>query len=308
MIKPATLPPSSMLRGTLRKRDVNPAGMVWFSVLGLLALFFGLPILWLVIAPTKLDGELLTLPSLAIGDVRNYGRAWANVLTYGKGVVLLWASNSLIYTLSSVLLSVMVSVPAGYAFATAQFAGRRLLMTLTLITMILPGSAMVLPLFLEMNQFGLIDTPWAVIIPAMFYPFGVYLSYVHFSTALPKDLLAAGRVDGCNEWQLFRHIGLPLARTLFALLSFLSFTHNWNNYFLPFVMLNKSSLFSLPVGLQVMATSTPMLNPTFAAENAVVKRPEAALIILVLVVPVIVIFIVAQRYIVSSALSGSSKE
>ena len=291
-----------------RKRDYNASWWLWLSVLVLLALYFGLPIVWLIAAPTKLDGELLSMPSLAVGDIRNYASAWANLMTFGKGVVLLWARNSFVYTLASVLLSVIVSVPAGYAFATAQFAGRRLLMTLTLITMILPGSAMVLPLFLEMNQFGLIDTAWGVIFPAMFYPFGVYLAYVHFSTSLPKDLLAAGRVDGCNEWQLFRYIGLPLARTLFALLSFLSFTNNWNNYFLPFVMLNNSQLFSLPVGLQVMATSTPMLNPTFAAENAVVKRPEAALIIMLLVVPVILIFMVAQRYIVRSALSGSSKE
>lgn len=291
-----------------RKSQYNTGWFLWLSVLVLLAIYFVLPILWLIAAPTKLDGQLLSMPSLAIGDIRNYASAWANLMTYGKGVILLWAQNSLLYTLASVLLSVIVSVPAGYAFATAQFAGRRLLMTLTLITMILPGSAMVLPLFLEMNQFGLIDTAWSVILPAMFYPFGVYLSYVHFSTALPKDLLAAGRVDGCNEWQLFRYIGLPLARTLFALLSFLSFTHNWNNYFLPFVMLNNSKLFSLPIGLQVMATSTPMLNPTFAAENAVVKRPEAALIVMMLVVPVIIIFIVAQRYIVTSALSGSSKE
>ncbi len=291
-----------------RKSEYSASWLLWVSVLVLLAVYFGAPILWLLAAPTKLDGELLSLPSLAIGDVRNYAQAWANLLTYGKGVVLLWAQNSAMYTISSVFLSVIVSVPAGYALATSQFAGRRLIMTLTLITMILPGSAMVLPLFLEMNQFGLIDTPWAVIVPAMFYPFGVYLAYVHFSTAIPKDLLSAGRVDGCNEWQLFRYVGLPLARTLFALLSFLSFTSNWNNYFLPFVMLNDSKLFSLPVGLQVMATSTPMLNPTFAAENAVVRRPEAALIVLMLVVPVIIIFLVAQRYIVRSALSGSLKD
>ena len=290
------------------KNGLSASWLVWLGVLAFLALYFGVPILWILFAPTKNDGQLISLPPLSIGDISNYATAWKNVLQYGEGVVLLWAQNSVVYTLSSVALSVIVSVPAGYAFAVSNFPGRKLLMTLTLITMILPGSAMVLPLFLEMNLFRLVDTPWAVIIPAAFYPFGVYLSYVHFSTALPKDLLAAGRVDGCNEWQLFRHIGLPLARTLFALLSFLSFTGNWNNYFLPFVMLNNSKLYSLPVGLQVMATSTPMLNPVFAAENSPLKRPEAALVVLLLVVPVIIIFLVAQRYIVSSALSGATKE
>lgn len=290
------------------KKRLNTSWLLWLVVLIFLALYFGVPILWLLIAPTKNDGQLLSMPALSIGELRNYVQAWSNLMVYGDRVVLLWAQNSLIYTLSSVFLSVAISVPAGYAFAVSNFPGRKLLMTLTLITMILPGSAMVLPLFLEMNLFQLVDTPWAVIIPASFYPFGVYLSYVHFSTALPKDLLAAGRVDGCNEWQLFKHIGLPLARTLFALLSFLSFTANWNNYFLPFVMLNDSQLYSLPVGLQVMATSTPMLNPVFAAENSTLKRPEAALVVLLLVVPVIIIFLVAQRYVVSSALAGATKE
>ena len=303
--------PSSNIYTPKQGRDknrLNTNWLVWLIVLIFLALYFGVPILWILIAPTKNDGQLLSMPALSIGELGNYARAWNNLMIYGDRIVLLWAQNSLIYTLSSVFLSVAISVPAGYAFAVSNFPGRKLLMTLTLITMILPGSAMVLPLFLEMNLFRLVDTPWAVIIPASFYPFGVYLSYVHFSTALPKDLLAAGRVDGCNEWQLFRHIGLPLARTLFALLSFLSFTANWNNYFLPFVMLNDSQLYSLPVGLQVMATSTPMLNPVFAAENSTLKRPEAALVVLLLVVPVVIIFLVAQRYVVSSALAGATKE
>jgi multiple sugar transport system permease protein len=291
-----------------RKTDYGPSWLLWLGVLVFLALYFGVPILWLVLAPTKNDNQLLTEPALSLGNPANYLVAWNNLMAYGNSIVLNWARNSIFYTLASVVLSVVISVPAGYAFATSNFPGRKLLMTLTLITMILPGSAMVLPLFLQMNLFRLVDTPWAVIIPAAFYPFGVYLSYVHFATALPKDLLAAGRVDGCNEWQLFRYIGLPLASTLFALLSFLSFLGNWNNYFLPFVMLNDSDLFSLPVGIQVMATSTPMLNPVFAAENSTLKRPEAALVVLVLVVPVIIIFIIAQRFVVNGALTGATKE
>ncbi len=291
-----------------RKNEYGPGWLLWLGVLVFLALYFGVPILWLLLAPTKNDNQLLTEAPLSFGDLAHYATAWNILMAYGNSIVLHWARNSIFYTLASVFLGVAISVPAGYAFATANFPGRKLLMTLTLITMILPGSAMVLPLFLEMNLFRLVDTPWAVIIPAAFYPFGVYLSYVHFATALPKDLLAAGRVDGCNEWQLFRYIGLPLASTLFALLAFLSFLSNWNNYFLPFVMLNDSDLFSLPVGMQVMATSTPMLNPTFAAENSTLKRPEAALVVLVLVVPVIIIFIVAQRFVVNGALTGATKE
>ncbi len=122
--------------------------------------------------------------------------------------------DSIFYTLSSLILSVIVVVPVGYVVATMRFPGRGLLLTLTLITMIIPTSALVLPLFLELSLVGLVDTPWAVILPAAFFPFGVYLSFIYYATSLPNDLLSAARVDGCNEWQLFRQIALPLALPL----------------------------------------------------------------------------------------------
>lgn len=296
-------------RASLRQQLIAaPGTAAWFAVLMLFTVYFGVPILWLILAPSKIDVQLIDLPPLAFGEIGNYARSWGVLSGYNDGVIMNWTWNSVLYTAASVLLSIVISVPAGYAFATTKFAGRSLLMTLTLITMILPGSAMVLPLFLEMNLVGLVDTRLGVILPALFYPFGVYLSYVHFATGLPRDLLAAGRVDGCNEWQLFLYVGLPLAKTLFALLAFMSFSANWNNYFFAFVMLNDPALYNLPVGLQAMASGTPMLNPTFAATESSLKRPEAATAILLMVLPVILIFVFAQRYVVSSALTGATKE
>ena len=99
-------------------------------------------------------------------------------------------------------------------------------------------------------------SPWSVILPTAFFPFGVYLAYVFYATSIPKDLLAAGRVDGCSEWQLFRFVCLPISKTLIGLLTFLSFTANWNNYFLPFVMLNDDETYTLAVGLQSLVTGT----------------------------------------------------
>lgn len=92
---------------------------------------------------------------------------------------------------------------------------------------------------------------YAVILPVAFYPFGVYLTFIFYKTSMPPELLDAGRVDGANETQLFWFIGLPLSRALLGLLAFLSFSSQWNNYFLPFVMLNDDRLYTLPVGVQV---------------------------------------------------------
>jgi multiple sugar transport system permease protein len=182
-----------------------------------------------------------------------------DIALFGEGLLQIWTVNSIWYTFASVALSVAISIPTGYVLATMQFRGRQLVMWLTLITMILPTSAMVLPLFLEMNLLHLVDNPWSVILPAAFAPFGVYLAYVYYSVTLPKDLLAAGKVDGCNEWQLFWHIGLPLGRTMIATLAFLTFNGAWNNYFLPFVMLNHKEAYNLPLGIAALTVETLLI-------------------------------------------------
>ncbi len=134
---------------------------------------------------------------------------------------------------------------------------------LTLITMLLPTSALVLPLFMELNLVHLVNTPWAVILPACFFPFGVYLTYIYYKSSLPSELMDAARVDGASEFDIFIHIALPLAKPLLGLLAFISFNANWNNYFGPYVLLNDDKLFTLPVGIQTVLGSTSALQPGF---------------------------------------------
>jgi multiple sugar transport system permease protein len=270
--------------------------------------FFGLPLLWLLLAPTKTDNQLLELSPLAFGSFARVKEAWQNLLVFEHGVVVKWAFNSVYYTLTSLVLSIVITVPAGYALGTAKFAGRKPLLWATLITMILPGSALVLPLFLEMNLFHLVNKPWSVILPAAFFPFGVYLAYIFYSVSLPADLLAAARVDGCSELQLFWYLGIPLARSLLGLLTFLSFTGNWNNYFLPFVMLNASRHYNLPVGIQILMAGTNALRPTLSASDLPIHRAEVATAGVATVLPVVLVFVFAQRFLVTGILSGTLKE
>jgi multiple sugar transport system permease protein len=311
-MRPATEPripaPARGRKRQLRTHGLGSVGGATRIVLLLLiAVFFGLPLLWLLLAPTKTDTQLTDWTPLAFGTFARVALAWKNLTDFSDGVVLRWGLNSIVYTLASLALSLAVTLPAGYGLATSRFAGRRLLLWLTLITMIIPGSALVLPLFLEMSYVRLANTPWAVILPAAFFPFGVYLAYIYYATSLPPDLLAAARVDGCNEWQLFIHVGLPLSRVLLGLLAFLSFTANWNNYYLPYVMLNNSDLFNLPVGLQVLMTGTSALRPTFATDLPI-RRAEVALAGLMLVIPVALVFLFSQRFVISGALTGATKE
>lgn len=279
------------------------------AILLMFVLYFGLPLLWLLLAISKDQTAIITLHPLAFGDWATVLKSWNNINAYVHGEIWVWFGNSVRYVVYSLGIGLAISIPAGYILAVARFPGRNLLLWLTLITMLLPPSAMVLPLFLELNLVRLINTMWAVILPASFFPFGVYLTYIYYSTSLPTDLLDAARVDGCSEWDLFRYIALPLAKPLIGLLAFISFNANWNNFFGPYVMLNDNKLFNLPVGLQTMIASTSAIRPGFNTSPGMLKfqQADAAMAGLVMIVPVVIVFLLAQRYVTSGAFTGSVK-
>ena len=290
--------------------DIGGIGFIFrLIVLLVFAIYFVIPILWLVLAPSKDQFAITTLNPLAFGSWETVLKSGQNINAYHHSEIWLWFANSIIYVVSSLLIGLAIGIPAGYILAIARFPGRRLLLWLTLITMLLPPSAMVLPLFLELNLVHLVNTAWAVILPASFFPFGVYLTYVYYSTTLPLDLLEAARVDGCSEWEFFRHIALPLAKPVIGLLAFISFNANWNNFFGPYVMLNNDKLFNLPVGLQTMIASTSAIKPGFNTTPGVLKFQQAdvAMAALIMIVPVVIVFLFSQRYVISGALTGSVK-
>ena len=217
-----------------------------------------------------------------------------------------WFANSVYYAVAALVLTLLVSIPAGYALALVKFPGRKLLLVLTLVVMLMPNTALVLPIFLEMNAVGLVGHPLAVILPFSFFPFGVYLTFIYFSTSIPADLLAAARMDGCNEFQVFRRVALPLATPVVALVAFFSFVQNWNNYFLPFVMLPTSDGYPIQVGLSSLLASTPAFNPSAAGSQSV-QLPTLALATMVSVLPVLVVFLFSQRFLVTGMTAGGTK-
>ena len=158
--------------------------------------FFFVPIIWLLLAPTKTDGQLLTQSPFAFGSLSTLGHTFHRVVTYSGHSLLIWLKNSAIYSFGGTALAVLAAIPAGYGLALTNFIGRRLLLSITLVVMIMPATALVLPLFLEINKLGLYGTIWSLILPFGFFPFGVYLAYIYFSSTIPKDLLAAARIDG----------------------------------------------------------------------------------------------------------------
>jgi multiple sugar transport system permease protein len=296
-------------------RRIAPAGRavkrmstkaLMFAVLAIFVLFFLVPVVWLLLAVTKTGTTLDTHNPYSFGSWHDLRANWDALMGFQDGAVKTWLLNSVYYALLALAITLVVSVPAGYALAKMEFAGRHFLLITTLVVMLMPTAALVLPTFLEINEAHLVNTPLSVVLPYSFFPFGVYLTYIYFSTAVPSDLIAAARIDGCGEFGAFRRIALPLAAPVVALVGFFSFVQNWNNFFLPYVMLPGSAQYPMQVGLTQMLASTPTFNPVVGA-NAAVSPTQLALAALLSVAPVLVIFLVAQRFLVTGLTAGGTK-
>jgi multiple sugar transport system permease protein len=279
-------------------------------ILAAFAVFFVAPILWLILAPTKSDSALVNSGPFSFGSFHQIALAWKHLDSFSDHIFRTWIGNSLLYAFSATGIVLATAIPAGYGLAFGNFPGRKLVLTLTLLVMIMPAAALVLPIFLELNSLHLIGSVLSVILPFSFFPFGVYLAYIYYSTALPPDLLDAARSDGCGEWQTFRRVALPLAKPVVALVFFFSFVADWNNFFLPYAVLGDSSQYPIQVGLSDLLSSTPSFNPAAGGGGQQVNifRPELALATLLAVIPVAIVFLVSQRALVRGLVGGAVKE
>ncbi|QJU55870.1 carbohydrate ABC transporter permease [Herbiconiux sp. SALV-R1] len=275
-------------------------------VLLFFVVFFAVPILWLLLAPTKTAGQLLLDAPFSFGGFDTLASNWNELMQFQDGIVWVWIGNSVLYTGAALVVTLLVTIPAGYALALTDFKLRKTLLVVTLIVMLIPSTALVLPIFLEMSALKLVGNPLAVILPFSFFPFGVYLTYIYFSTSVSKDLLDAARMDGAGEWRVFARIAMPLATPVIALVGFFNLVGNWNNYFLPFVMApgRKSPI---QVGLAELLSNVPLFNPTSSA-SVTITLPVLALATVVSVAPVLVIFLFSQRFLVTGMTAGGTKE
>jgi multiple sugar transport system permease protein len=261
------------------------------TVLLAFAAFFVVPLAWLVLAPTKTDYDLLTRSPLAIGGLHNVWVAWQQLDGFSGHIFRRWMGNSLLYSLSATAITLATGIPTGYGLAFGRFRGRRLILKATLLAMLMPATALVLPIFLELNAAGLVGTAYSIILPFAFFPFGVYIAYIYYATAVPPALLDAARIDGCGEWAAFRHVGIPLAKPALALVFFFSFVADWTNFYLPYAILANDRQFPVQVGLSDIFRST---------------RPSVALAALVAALPVAVVFVVSQRALVRGLVGGAT--
>lgn len=281
---------SQKLEPRARPRLRNPKSRLDPSslVIALSLVYFVLPLYWLAVSSTKDNGQLFgtfgLLPSWPWHMLDNISAAFA----YQGGALATWLGNSLLYSSSVALGSTMLCAMAGYAFAKHDFPLKRFWYLAILGGVLIPFSALVLPVFLLVNRFGLNDTHFGFILPALVNPFGVYLMAIFWSQGLPNELIDAAYLDGANEWQVFWRVGLPLVRNGLVTVGLFAFVDTWNNFFLPLVVLSKTELFPATVGLAVW-NSTAALGEKVSYTTIITATAISFL-------PLLIVFVLLQRY------------
>jgi multiple sugar transport system permease protein len=268
--------------------------------------FFATPIVWLLLAPTKDTNHLSQQAPLSFGSFPQLAESITNLIGYQNGIIFVWMANSVWYTLVSVGIGLIASVPAGYALAKFSFRGNTLVLFVTLMTMIVPGAALILPLYLEMSAVGLVNTPWSVILPGTFYPFGVYMIYLFAKNAIPDSIIEAARLDGASEFGIFMRIFLPLARPAVVMIAFFAVVGSWNAFFLPFIMLTSNGLQTLQTGLEALISATGALGGGNLS-NIDIHAPEVALATIISILPILLVFLFAQKYLAAGQAAGAEK-
>jgi multiple sugar transport system permease protein len=269
------------------------------AVAAIAAIYVLAPIYWLVVASSKSTGQLFSsstfLPSAHLSWVSNFRL----LFSVDGGYFKYWLLNSLIYAVVTAGLATAVSTLCGYALAKYRFRGRPLVFGLVFGSLLVPSTALVVPLFLLEHDFGLINSYQGVILPLLVYPFGVYLMSLFAADAVPDSLVDAARVDGAGEFRAFWKVSRPLLMPGMVTLFLLSFIGTWNNYFLPLVLLGTTTRFPLTVGLSAWASD---LNLAGAGQPL---YPEVILGSLVSVLPMLILFPFLQKYIARGLTFGA---
>jgi multiple sugar transport system permease protein len=291
--------PTTATNPTHRQRHV-----VGHLFLLALVFYFLIPVWWLVVASTKNAHGLFDGSSGAMWFDKEFN-LFGNIhdlFTYNHGEYLRWFGNSVLYAFSGGVGATVISVLAGYGFAKYTFPGRNLMFALLLGSIMVPLTALVIPTFVMLSDVHLTDTIWAVILPSLLSPFGVYLMRVYTSVAVPDELLDAARVDGAGELRVFAQVALPLMRPAIVTVLLLSIVGTWNNYFLPLTMLSSSKLYPLTVGIGLWEQ--------LASSNNGGGQSLWNLIVigaLLSIIPLVVAFLTLQRYWQSGLAVGSLK-
>lgn len=264
-------------------------------VLGCFAIYFLIPIWWLVVAASKPMGEQFSAPGFWFNGM-HMGSNVTELLTSRDGIFMRWILNSIFYAGVGAVVGTLLASMAGYALAKYRFRGREVVFGVVLAAVLIPKILFTLPLYLMFSEVGLINNPLAVILPSIVSPFGVYLSRVFAAQSVPDEVIEAARLDGVGEVGIFFRIGIRMMLPALVTIFLFNFVEIWNNYLLPAMVINDSSLQPVTVGLV-----------SWFASNGKVPMSLVVVGALVSIIPLLLLFLFLQRFWKAGLTAGALK-
>jgi multiple sugar transport system permease protein len=267
------------------------------AVLLIGAVYCLLPVAWVLIASTKNTAQLFNTFTFAPN-----GSLWSNIASlssYAGGVFWHWMLNTAIYAIGGALLSTVVSALTGYALAKYEFRGRSALFNMLLAGVLVPPVVLAVPQYLLLAKVGLTDTYWSVLLPSVLSPYGIYLARIYAMSAVPDEVIESARVDGCREGRLFARIAVPMMVPGLVTVFLFQFVAVWNNFLLPYIMLSDENKFPITVGLYTLlnrGSTAPSLYSLVVTGS------------MLSILPLIIAFLVLQRYWRTDIASGAVKQ
>ncbi|MBC6296269.1 carbohydrate ABC transporter permease [Listeria sp. FSL L7-1517] len=265
-----------------------------FTTIGMVLVLFiiAFPFLWLLLSSFKFEKDIISFPPKIFADsytLDNYIKVWSTI------PLLDYIKNTVIFAGGTVITSVFFDSLAGYAFARMNFKGKSVLFYFVLLTMMIPFQVFMIPLFLEVNLLGLLDTYSGLIIPRMTTAFGIFMMRSFFIT-LPSSLEEAARIDGLNEFRIFWKIMLPLSKPTVLSLAIFTLMNSWNDLLYPLILTSSSEMRTLPAGLAL-----------FTGQNISFYGPVMAGTVISML-PLLIVYMFAQKYFVQGTAMTGMKE
>jgi multiple sugar transport system permease protein len=276
--------------------DKPRASVVSTAILIVGAVYCLFPVLWVLVAATKDGGELFSTFTFAPS-----GHFFDNLVAlsqYREGIYWRWMLNTALYAGVGALASTWVSAIAGYVLAKFSFPGKATVFTVLLMGVLVPGVILAIPQYFLMAQVGMANTYWAVLLPQIISPYGIYLARIYAAGSIPTEVLEAARTEGAREFGIFNRIVLPMLGPGLVTIFLFQFVAIWNNFMLPYIMLGDDSLFPITVGL------SGLLNQGASVPSLYTLVIMGALIS---IIPLIALFLVLQRFWKVDLAAGSVK-
>lgn len=265
-----------------------------FVLLIVVCAYFLIPIIWMVIASSKNNTDLVSTFGFWFAEL-NWDDNWSSLMGWTQGQFPRWVANSVFYSTAAAILGTLLSVACGYAMAKFRFPGRHILLGAIMVGLLMPIALLTVPMYTMFNAIGLTNTIWSIIIPCMVSPFGVFLGNVYAQSSVPTELLEAARIDGAGEFRIFFTMVLRLLAPAMVTIFLFIFVATWNNFLLPLMMISDNALKPVTLGLYGMTTY-------FAPDKG-----AAMLGALLGVIPLIILFLFLQRFWQSGLAAGAVK-